>query len=365
LNFVDFIESEKVGLYHQLDHLFSDSKLDQVEQATHIIDRLIAEYCCDALLRNAPTIFGADFSRVGKQLVTIGSVDYALQFSELDTRDEGNLPFLLSARTTDTLPKGVQHLTIKLSVNGRYRTATFTCPKVVDPKTDLISELISSLFRVGYYWLDDKIVQAIRASCQATNRYLYRYIEAMLPEPSLLDGFWFSAAADEKDFVILDDFATLRSIHLANANAKRFGRSAANIVAEVVAEIVPINDSVIRDVANGDKSIDLDLSLDPYYSEKQSFRQALHALWGKRVTCYPILSEGKYLVVAFFPTSKKERLEPFLTHHRGRLREIAQQHSDSLIKNLRILSAFRSASTIGSAAEIAGRFVGGLLHSQH
>ncbi|HYD06217.1 MAG TPA: hypothetical protein VEC60_10850 [Reyranella sp.] len=356
---VEFIEDEKVALYDHLDNLFKQSKLDDIAAATSIIDRLIADFCCEALQRNSASIFDCERNLPGT--ISIGGLDYALQYSELDVKNETNLPFVLSPRTTETIPKGISHIPIKLSINGKYRTASFSLPRFVNVRSELISHLVSALFWVGYSWLDDKIVQAVRSVCQSTNRNLYRYIEAMLPAPGMLDGFLFSAAADKKDFVILDDFATLRSLRLAHENARRFGRSAASIVAEVVVEVVPIEDSVIRDAAAEDRIIDIDLALDPYYTEKQSFRQALHALWGKRVTCLPVVTEGPFLLVAFFPTSKRSSLEPLLQIHKSRLREIAQANGDTLVKNLKVLASLRSSS-LSEIAAVAGRFVGGFVH---
>jgi len=192
----------------------------------------------------------------------------------------------------------------------------------------------------------------------------------MVPDKQALGGFIFSAATNDKDFVILDDVATRSSLILASENAKQLGRSAADITLQMMLEVVPMTDSAIRDAVQSDSGIEIDLRRDAYYQRDNSFSQSLRAVWGDTVACFPIVTEGQFFLVAFYMPKYKAVLEPLLTVHKERLKEIAKGRGKEIKINLDLVDAVKRTKrdrvgVLGDWAEIIGRFMGGVYKGHH
>jgi hypothetical protein len=268
-----------------------------------------------SIVRYAEVFFGA--SPDMKRLV-IKAGGYIVRINAVKgVPNEKTLHVMLLVRAVDFDPKKIKNRTFRARLEGigQFNAVTFSIPTIM-PHIDeeWLKRFTSELFAVGYSWMGRRIIQGIREACEQTNRQLYDYVRAMVPNQELLTGFLFSAVADDKDFVVLDDVAVASAFTLAKNTSRRLGRSAADVVLQMMLEVVPINDSVIRVAVQHEDGLDLDLSRDEYYQRDNNFSQALRAVWGDSVTCFPIVRSGPMLLLAFYMTQYKEQLYHFCAH---------------------------------------------------
>jgi hypothetical protein len=181
----------------------------------------------------------------------------------------------------------------------------------------------------------------------------------------LLKGFVFSALIDEKDFVILDESVIHTAILLAANNAWKLGRSPADIAVQAMMQVIPRDDSVIVDTVQGNKTVDFDLTVDKYYQSDNSFSEAMRAVWGSSVSCFPIMLEGRMLLIALFPTEFKTQLEPILIVHRSRLEEIAKEKFSCMKNLLQMLMKVLPSNWAETIGKFLGTFSGSFYNSLH
>jgi hypothetical protein len=125
-------------------------------------------------------------------------------------------------------------------------------------------------------------------------------------------------------------------------------------------------DSVIADTVNSGRIMDFDLTAGKYYQADNSFSESMRAVWGSSVSCFPVMLEGRMLLIALFPTEFKTQLEPILTVHRLRLEEIAKEKIGHMKKILQILLQVRSSNWAETIGEFTGAFAASYLKSlQH
>jgi hypothetical protein len=360
------VESLKIDLIDTLNRLFRDCKIENLGDMIFGIDNILIENLKECMLQNACELFGADEPDHNTRIIKYSGITIEIVHAVNVPKDQTLVIGLLVRTLDDDIPRKSRTLTVRLNGIGRYDQIRFEIPSFIENcDRDHLKLLGTELFSVGYNWMNERITAVIRAASEETNKSLYEYVRIMVQDKRALEGFLFSAAVKDQDFVILDDFAARSALVLAQKNAERLGRSAADLAVQMIVEIVPIKDSVIRDVANSNHEVDIDLGRDDYYTSDGTFSESLRAVWGNMITCYPIVTDGNFLMVCFFMTRFKDYMVPILDAHRDRLREIALENNRSILRNLNVLSAFKKLSGAAKAGEFVGGLIAGYLKAHH
>lgn len=360
------IEEIKIEVADALNRLFGTYDIEELQRMVTTIDGNLVAIIKEILIRHSCEIFGAErtattqegFWYKGVMIEVTNTIDF--------NRPRTLVVALLVREVVE--PREMKSRTIATSLvsMGRFDEVCVDLPSFVACDDEYLRLLTAEVFAVGYNWMSERIGAIIRrAATEVLNRELYEYIRIMVTNKKALEGLLFSAAANEEDFVVLDDIATQSAMMLAQRSAGKLGRSAADIAIQMMGQIIPIKDSVIRDVANEGTSRDIELGRDDYYRSDDSFAQSLRAVWGNIITCFPIVTEGDFLLVCFFMTEHKEYMLPLLDAHKDRLRQIALARGSGIRKNLGVLRALKRFFASAETAELAGRFTGGFLHGYH
>lgn len=363
------LQSDKIKLLDYLDSLFLTPSLDNITQLPDHVDYFLVEELKRFIVRYATHIFQSSDSSESTLIFKVKGVQIHIDSAQILGSSQLVIAMLVRSLEVDDAGRKMREITERLPGTGAYSTVIFQVPtllKYVDEK--ILKNLAVEIFSLGYNWLSERIITSIRRACDNTNRALYEYLRIMVPDRRILEGFVFSAAVQDKDFVVLDDVATRSALELASKRSEQFGRSAASMTLQMMLEVVPLSDSVIRDVMQQDGSIDIDLSAETYYQQgDEGFSDSLKAVWGNTVSCFPIVTSGKFFLVAFFMTQYKSELEPLLKAHRQRLCDIANGHAQDILVSLKLVSAAKEGNfeKAGDIAEIAGRFLGGIFHVPH
>jgi hypothetical protein len=372
MDFFRDLQQDKIDL---LDHLNSSFpsvalSLENLLVIPYAIDDILSQFLKSCIARHSPHLVGASAQDLGFDNFKVDGVTIDLTTTH-NLKNEKNLivAMLVHDVTIRSRQKKFRDVTVRLRETGTYSSVTFQIPAVLTRvDDDDLKQLAAEIFLVGYGWMNQQIVKGIRHACETTNRELYDYVRLMVPNKEVLEGFLFSAASIESDFVVLDDLATSSALVLASKSAGRLGRSAADIALQMMLEVIPLADSVIIEAVKHESSIDLDLSHDSYYQSDNSFSQCLQAVWGQTVSCFPVVSEGEFFLVAFFMPKYKNILEPLLVAHKERLQHIAREHGKAISNNLKIVDGLRKKSkelNAGRWAGVIGEFVGGVLKAHH
>lgn len=364
------VENEKLSFLLSLQQQYPTIDIENISVASTDIDKLIEFKILDSVLRNISKVFNAPrLSATGQHFHYKGR-DF--QLSSSDVKNERSLVFTFMCVNIDEPRIDLFPIDFTLDRPSRYNKIVFMIPNIVKRiDENFLRSLIRGLFDVGYNWLNDSISRAITKAAAETNQALYQFVKVMMPHPKLLEGFWFSVLITQKgssrpeDVVILNDEAATLSIKLASEVASKMGRSPADIVTEMMTEVVSLEDSVIADVCKEGRPIDINLKTEKYYQESKSFNLTLQAIWGKAVTCYPIVADGEFLLVAFYKPEYKGEITPFITLHKAHLEQLAKQRTDHIRKGLDIMKSIKKKTdaSYGGLAELFGRFAGGFVHS--
>lgn len=366
------LEEEKIALVDELDAVFPSLSIENIARIPEAIDYFLIEALKRCVVKYSPQLFHADQADVDGSAVMIEGATIHIDNTH-NFEDEQNLIVAMLVHNVGVSQeqRKLKGITTRLRETGAYSTVTFQVPTLLSfVDEEWLKQITVEIFSVGYSWMNERIITGIRNACEGTNRALYEYLRIMVPDKQALGGFIFSAATNDKDFVILDDVATRSSLILASENAKQLGRSAADITLQMMLEVVPMTDSAIRDAVQSDSGIEIDLRRDAYYQRDNSFSQSLRAVWGDTVACFPIVTEGQFFLVAFYMPKYKAVLEPLLTVHKERLKEIAKGRGKEIKINLDLVDAVKRTKrdrvgVLGDWAEIIGRFMGGVYKGHH
>jgi len=356
------IEAEKLALLQSLDVTFGSITIETIATLVDGIDFFLQDQLGRCLVRHAEHLFKADRVDEEKQFFFIGGIRFELEIVPNVRRDSCLLVCLIPRdlsvdHSQRRLKKAIE---IKIDALGRYASVVYDVPKLCTiANRDLLSTLTRDVFGVGHNWMNEKVMKCIRDACDDANRALYEYMRTIVTDRRLLNGFVFSALLDEKDFVVLDEAATRTAMSLAARSARKLGRSPADIAVQAMTQVIPGIDSVIVDAVKSEKTMDFDLTLDKYYHVDNSFSESMRAVWGSSVSCFPLMREGKMLLIALFPTEFRIHLEPILVFHRAQLERIAKERIGHLKKTLRTLTQVQPSSWAGTLGEFAGTFAAG------
>lgn len=360
------VESEKIGLMDELDHYFAEISIDTLTELVAALDDLLIDYLKRLIVKYATPLFGAEVVDKDAWSFHLKEAKIVVEKS-IDLKDERHLVLGLLVRNLETnrTQRKKRHAT-RIDINGwgRYSSVVYDFPDICTVRDEnLLTKLTKDVFVVGYHWMNEKTVSCIRRTLGQFNQSLYEHMRIIVPNEKLLDGFIFSAVYENNDFVVLNDFAISSALLLAEPNAWKLGRSAADVTIQMMTQVIPIEDSVIMEAVKNENSVVIDLSKDRYYQADDTFSDALRAVWGDSITCFPIVKEGDFLLVAFFITCHKDELEPMLIVHKQRLQQLAKDKSNMWKKGFELLSKVKArAPNAAVLGEFAGGFVGGLAH---
>jgi len=370
-----FIEGEKSKLYRHLDQTFPASSLKAVTELAPTLAEVLCEWLRDRLVANAEILFPGCTQHKGRQPgIACDNRTFRIYFTTKPLDHADALPFVIAEHGGDgppTLDEDVNP--IKLTSLAQYRSLDFRIDRSVKVNRDLLDGLTRGLFAAGYQWLSNKIATAIQVETVKISTPLYDYMRSMLAEtPDLLDGLLFSCLLDKKDFVILNEAAAEGALRLAGPTAERFRRSKEGIVLQLISEVVKIDESVIKDAcASGEPTKNIALNPDSqYYRSDEDFFDSMQAVWGKEVVCCPIVREGEFLLVAFYPATNSERLTPTILVHVEYLAGLAKGQASEIRQHLAILETLlkrqelvepKKSRGILTWAEAGGAFLGEIL----
>ncbi len=371
MDLFDRLQNEKIVLLDYLDKTFLETSIENISALPDQVDFYLIEELKRLIARYADCIFqGCDTLGCGKFSFKSSGVPVKIESADILCEEKKlTVAMLVVSPDVDEGYRKMRTLTVRLTDMGSYSSITFQIPTMLKFANSEFLELLSKeVFSVGYNWLNERIVAAVRRACYDTNRELYEYLRIMVANKDVLEGLMFSAAAKDMDFVLLDDVAMETAINLASRNSAMFRRCAASMALEMMLEVVPISDSVIRHVVQQGECVDIDLRADKYYQQSSDgFGESLKAVWGNTVSCFPIVTSGSFLLVVFFMSRYRAELEPLLRAHSKRLCEIALSRQKEIILSLKLVDASREGGSgrLGAYAELAGRFFNGLFHLPH
>lgn len=370
------VEAEKVQFLQELQTRFPSIDIEEIAIAAANLEQLAEVKIFDRVLSNIGRILSdPQMAAIGTQFILTGH-RFEMSFATDLTRGGGDsLIYSCMCRSVDAEEMGSISVEVPLDEPVRYRTVIFMFPAIAKTIDEpFLHALVSGIFGVAYNWLIDALGRAIADATAKTNQDLYRFVRVMIPDQKVLEGFIFSVliqgkgAPKAEDVVILNDQAASLSIKLASERSRRLGRNPADLAVEMLSELVPYNDSVIPNACAEGKPVDISLKSEKYYQESMTFNEAMQAIWGSTVTCYPIVTDGEFLLVAFYQTQYKNILTPFVGFHKSRLAEMATAKTDRIRKGLDVMRSIKKKPDLSSAsiwAEIAGRFTGGIIHAIH
>jgi len=353
------IEREKLALLKSLNLTFGSFTIGSIADLVEGIDLILQDHLGRCVVRYADQLFGADQIDQEHRCFHVGEIRLQVHITP-NIRKDGCLlvcliPRDLSLDQSQTRRRKAAE--IKIEGPGRYSSIVYDLPKLCSiSNKDLLTTLTRNVFLVGHNWMNEKTMKCIREASDDTNRSLYEYMRTVVTDPRVMNGFVFSALLGDKDFVVLDESATRAAISLAVNSAWKLGRSPADLAVQAMTQVIPRADSVIVDAVKSERAIDFDLTRDKYYQADTSFTDAMRAVWGSSMSCYPLMREGKMLLVAFFRTEFKAELEPILIVHGSHLEELAKEKIGYMKKTLQALAHIRHSNWPQTVGEFSGAF---------
>ncbi|HET9767597.1 MAG TPA: hypothetical protein VFS60_12160 [Thermoanaerobaculia bacterium] len=363
------IEREKLALLVGLEADFGMTPTDAIGVLVAAFDQILREKIEQCLIRHAAEIFASERADVDRRSLYVKGVRFEIEMLP-NIHDPKSLLVCLIPR--DAGLEGSQ-LKLETAVEvdiggyGEFSKVVFEVPRLITAMDrDFLAGLTQGLFVAGNNWIYERALKSVRELSEEANQSLYRYMRTVVANQEVMNGFVFLALLDGSDFVVLDEGATSAAIKLASRDSWKVGRSPLDTAIQVMTQVVPDRESLVVDVVGYAKSTDFDLATTKYYHEDVSLFDALRAIWGEFVSIFPIVREGKMLLVAVFRTEFKSELEPILLVHAARLEEIAKEKIGRMRRMLRRLMQNRGADWPGAVGKFAGAFAASFLKTlQH
>lgn len=357
------IQEEKISFLDYLNSNFEELSIEHIAVAASQIDDVIEHRIVTSFLGEVDRIFGYKNTRVRGAFVTFRGIDYEVQ-SALDIRDSNVLCVVCSPRVLKGEQPELIEYQVSIAGHDKYQTISYHLPSTAKVDTIFLTLLTNELITVGYRWLSESITRAIARASADTKDSLYQFMRVMVPNQQALKGFISSVLIEDsrnssgKDIVLLDDIAVQMSIDAASGSSLAIQRNPIALATHMLTEIVDAEDSVIPYASDAGKKFTMKLDTDQYYSEDPGFKLSLQAIWGRSVTCYPIITDGPLLLVAFYAPQFDAMITPILEYNKGKLAAMATRQNEQIRKGLDIIKRIKGISDVELWR--IGDFVGGV-----
>lgn len=346
------------------DSLGSSNILNRrlLDNVVEEIDETIAIAIREALFRTHSYVFGSGSGVMSKASLLVDDIEYTISTDSQDALYEKIFHIYIVPHVVDANPPEMVSISRQIPEKGRFRKVEVAYPKsILRVDENFILTLSISLFNIGYDWLNTALIRAIKELTKNLNVEIYDFMHRMVQRHELLEGFIFSALTTDrgnkdKDFVLLDEAATRSLIQLAEKSEFIIDNSPARLVSDMVFDVIPIEESAIVDVVKSETKKDINLVNTDRYSSNE-FAKTLRAVWGDTVCSYPILGEGRYLMVAFYPKKNDQHISKYLKLHQKALADIAKKNIKEIDKTLKMLEKVNGKEMLLFGA----RFIGELL----
>lgn len=314
-----------------------------------------------AILKRHEYIFKKNSVAISDSSIKVDDVEYTVIIDAQDSyRKRAFMVNFIPLTKYHEVPELIT-ISRKIPQKGKFREIEILYPpKVLKIDETFLFNLSISLFNIGYDWLRTTLIRTIKETTKGLNIEIYEFIRRMVQNHDVLEGFIFSVLTTDrgrkdKDYVLLDETATSTLINLAEKSELITSDSPTKLVADMVFDVIPIGESVIADVVRSKNKQDIDLTNTDRYSSNE-FAKTLRAVWGDKVCCYPITSEGNFLLVAFYPKSNDKYITKHLKIHKDTLDAIARKNVSRIGKTLNVLEKINGKESALFGVELLGRF---------
>ncbi len=355
------IAKEKECFFNKLGSSKALNRRKLKSIADDIDDEISSAIKC-AILKRYEYIFKKNSVVISSSSIKVDDVEYAVTIDAQDSifKKIFRVNFVPLVRHGEA----PELITVSRAIpqKGKFREVEVLYPpKLLKIDENFLFNLSISLFNIGYDWLKTTLMRTIKETTKGLNIEIYEFIHRMVQNHDVLEGFIFSVLTTDrgrkdKDFVLLDETATGTLINLAEKSDYIMSDAPAKLVADMIFDVIPIEESVIAEVVSSRNKQDIDLTNTDRYSSNE-FAKTLRAVWGDKVCCYPITSEGKFLLVAFYPKYNDKHITKHLKIHEDTLDAIARKNVSRIGKTLNVLEKINGKESALFGAELIGRFL--------
>ncbi|MBA5249199.1 MAG: hypothetical protein FE834_06680 [Gammaproteobacteria bacterium] len=344
-------------------------KRDELNEISQKIERTISSAIENFIGTNHRHVFMLNSDFISRNQFNVDNLEIVLTIDAKDNMFEKVLKvnFIPLVRRSNA-PELITSSKL-ITQKGRFNRVEICYPnKILELDEDFIFTLSTSYVNIGYDWLNEALIKKIKEITGNINVEIYDFFRKMVQDKPILEGFIFSVVAKDrskknKDFVLLDETSVSSLIKLANNSNLISGGSSASLVSDMIFEVVPVEESVICDVVAAKTKKDIDLAETNKWNSNNLSR-TLRVVWGDVVCCYPIITEGNFLLVAFYPKRNDADIDSFLELHKEALSKIAKKNISIIYKTIAMLEKINGREAVLFGSELLGRFFASLIESQ-
>ncbi len=252
---------------------------------------------------------------------------------------------------------------------GKYKSFTIVISDGILYKKSRIVEAIKELYVISYAWLDDFLRRKISCLENDLSNELYRCIQRTFNasnQKDLIDKLWLAVVDPKQNlgYHIVGGEKTDKAFDVFVKNNKTV-YSSGELLINFYTTSIGFEKMFSKTAIEEKKPIEFFLNKAIYKQEENAFFAAEKTLFkSDSLTLYPIVSEGKYFLLAGFESLYKEHIESILSESRKDLSEIFQKKW-SLLNGITesIQKMYKTSNMPTVIGKFIGGFTGGLLDS--
>lgn len=252
--------------------------------------------------------------------------------------------------------------TVEIKKFGRYERIKLIYN--IDLMEDKISHFISSVFDTAYAWfIGEKFKAVFENEKISIAKEIFSRIKSVIPNEEIWPKIWFGAITKEQGIYLLDHEVVNKALEKLKPGSSVLSISPYALLSEFINTTLPFEKMMAKDaIGCGDASIDVKLTDASYIEEESAYLRAEIDIYGSEyISIYPLIREGKYKLVACFPTNYKEQIIPVLENNQTAFIDHFHNSKKKINKCLSILTKRESNYPLAQMGEFLGGFVKGAI----
>ena len=200
---------------------------------------------------------------------------------------------------------------IDLDCLGRYRSVHLYAPSTMAHLRERILNAVSTVLRVAYDWLFEKTMRRMRGISDVAAKTIYTELRRTIPS-ELVDQVWVYGFSGGQGFYMPDPIAQDVAITRLRERDLHTTRSPLNLAVDFMTRIVPIEQTIIKDVIAARTHATGYFAEAPYAGD--GFAVAEQSIYKSNgVVAQPLARLGDAIIATGYPAALASDLTPRLS----------------------------------------------------
>lgn len=349
-------------IINNLDYLFHPITNESLYLASQVIEELTKSYISIFLCSNIERISAYTRKAKGNQKYFYFKGNrYSLSIVD-DVWYPSRLNVALIHMTGNPRGRRPKALKTHLDIYSRYSEIDFFFPDGISLNTNLICFFINRAFEISSKWLEENISAFLSTEENFLSLKMYGALRTMINDEDICNSIWFVTIIDGRGYYLIDPRKSIHTISSIKASQLTEGMSPSFYMMELLNSKLQYETMNSKNAIDTENCINANIYDSKFADEKPDYVNAVAAMVNSaNHSIYPVVSEGKYFLLAGFPSKYRGNLESKFEANQEYFEQIFRDYY-SRVKHIKdIFKDFSRVRSDNSILTKVEKILGGLI----